>query len=53
MISEKRKKEAQNNFTRYLQEGLLKKEHNELAMNKYKENADISLKTANELIKVH
>ncbi|MBI5397943.1 hypothetical protein HZB03_00635 [Candidatus Woesearchaeota archaeon] len=51
MINEKRKKEAQSNFSRYLQEGLLKKEHNELAMNKYLENADLSLKTANELIK--
>ena len=50
MIDEKRKKEAQSNFSRYLQEGLLKKEHNELAMNKYLENADLSLKTANELM---
>ena len=50
MIDEKRKKEAQSNFSRYLQEGLLKKEHNDLAMNKYIENADISLKTANELM---
>ena len=50
MIDEKRKKEAQSNFSRYLQEGLLKKEHNELAMNKYIENADLSLKTANELM---
>src|SRR3989338_3921197 len=50
MIDEKRKNEAQSNFSRYLQEGLLKKEHNELAMNKYLENADLSLKTANELM---
>lgn len=50
MIDEKRKKEAQNNFSRYLQEGLLKKEHNELAMDKYLENADLSLKTASELM---
>ena len=50
MIDEKRKKEAQSNFSRYLQEGLLKKEHNELAMNKYLKNADLSLKTANELM---
>ena len=50
MIDEKRKNEAQSNFSRYLQEGLLKKEHNELAMNKYLENTDLSLKTANELM---
>ena len=50
MIDDKRKKEAQSNFTRYLQEGLLKKESNELTKNKYLENSDISLKTANELM---
>jgi uncharacterized protein (UPF0332 family) len=50
MIDEKRKKEAQGNFTRYLREGLLKKETNELSKSKYLENADLSLKTANELI---
>ena len=50
MIDDKRKKEANSNFTRYLQEGILKKETNELAKNKYLENADLSLKTANELM---
>src|SRR3989344_7251186 len=50
MIDEKRKKEARSNFTRYLEEGLLKKETNELAKNKYFENADLSLKTAHELM---
>src|SRR3989338_7460847 len=50
MTDKKRKKEAQSNFSRYLREGLLKKEHNELAMNKYLENTDLSLKTANELM---
>ena len=50
MMDDKRKKEAQNNFNRYLEEGLLKKETNELAKSKYLENADLSLKTANELI---
>ena len=50
MIDEKRKKEAQSNFTRYLQEELLKKETNELAKSKYIENADLSLKTAQELM---
>ena len=50
MIDDKRKKEAQSNFTRYLQEGLLKKGTNELAKSKYVENADLSLKTAHELM---
>ncbi len=53
MIDEKRKKEARSNFTKYLQEGLLKKESNELAKSKYFENADISLKTAHELMQSH
>ncbi len=51
MIDEKRKKEAQNNFSRYLEEGLLKKEKNNLALEKYLENAELSLKIASELIK--
>jgi len=50
MISEKRKEEARSNFKRYLQEGLLKKEANELAKNKYIENSDLSIRTANELM---
>lgn len=50
MIDEKRKKEAQSNFARYLQDGLLKKESNELSKSKYLENTDLSLKTANELM---
>jgi len=51
MITEQKKKEAQRNFTRYLQDGLLTKEHNELAMSKYLENADLSIKVATELMK--
>jgi uncharacterized protein (UPF0332 family) len=50
MIDEKRKREAQNNFKRYLEDGLLKKEINELAKSKYFENADLSLRTAAELM---
>jgi len=50
MIDDKRKKEAQSNFTRYLQEGLLRKESNELAKSKYLENADLSLKVSTELV---
>jgi len=50
MINQKRKDEAQLNFTRYLNEGLLKKEKNELAQKKYIENADLSLRTSNLLM---
>ncbi len=50
MIDEKRKKEAQSNFARYLADGLLKKEKNELAKEKYLENADLSLKLAHEIM---
>lgn len=50
MIDEQRKKEAQNNFARYLEEGLLKKETKDLAKDKYLENADLSLRTAQELM---
>lgn len=50
MIDEKRKREALNNFKRYLEEGLLKKEINELAKNKYLENTDLFLRTAAELM---
>lgn len=50
MIDEKRKKDAQNNFTTYLKEGLLKKEHNDLALHKYLENAELSLRTSSELM---
>jgi uncharacterized protein (UPF0332 family) len=51
MINEKRKKEASMNFRNYLHEGLIKKETNILAKEKYIDNATLSLRTANELIK--
>ncbi len=35
MIDEKRKKEAQQNFAQYLQDGLIKKEKNETAKAMY------------------
>ena len=35
MIDEKRKREAQNNFKMYLEEGLLQKQTNDLAKDKY------------------
>ena len=50
MIDKKRKKEAQDNFKLYLQEGLLKKETNLIAESKYIENAELSLKVAHELM---
>ncbi len=50
MIDQKRIKEAQQNFQRYLQEGLLKKEHQVIAKEKYVTNADLSLKVAGELM---
>ena len=50
MIDESRKKEAQGNFSRYLEEGLLKKETNETAKEKYLENAELSLAVASELM---
>ena len=50
MIDDKRKKQVQSNFRMYLQEGLIKKETNELAKSKYLENADLTLKIAYELM---
>ena len=50
MIDKKRMEEAQKNFKNYLEEGLLKKEHQNLAKEKYLTNANLSLKVAHELI---
>lgn len=50
MIDEQRKKEAKKNFDLYLKEGLLKKEYNNIAKDKYLENAQLSLNVANELM---
>jgi len=50
VIDEKRKKEAHKNFNLYLTDGLLKKETSQLAKSRYVENADLSLKTAQELM---
>lgn len=46
MVSQKQ--EAKQNFDRYLQEGLLKKEKNETARDMYLKNAELSLKLAEE-----
>lgn len=52
MLSDKRIKEAENNVKRYLEEGLLKKQHNETAQAMYLENCDNSLQTAQRLLKL-
>ncbi len=49
MIDEKRKQEAKRNFSQYLRDGLIKKEHHEAAERKYLENAELSLAVANEI----
>ncbi len=48
MIDTERIKEAQHNFTHYLQDGLIKKEKNETAKAMYAKNADLSLNLAEE-----
>ena len=48
MIDAKRKKEAQQHFAQYLQDGLIKKEKNETAKAMYLKNADLSLNLAEE-----
>ena len=48
MVDKDRKKEAQKNFSRYLQDGLIKKEKNEIAKAMYLKNADLSLNLAEE-----
>jgi len=48
MIGKERRKEAQQNFAQYLQDGLIKKEKNETAKAMYAKNADLSLNLAEE-----
>lgn len=48
MIDTKQKKEAKQNFDKYLQEGLIKKEKNETARAMYIKNAEQSLNLAEE-----
>lgn len=50
MIDKKRIEEAQQNFRHYLEDGLLKKGQQNLAKEKYLNNADLSLNVANELM---
>ncbi len=51
MIDKKRIDEAKNNFNRYLNEGLIKKEENKSAFITYLKNSELSLKVADKLIK--
>ncbi|HLD72072.1 MAG TPA: HEPN domain-containing protein [Candidatus Nanoarchaeia archaeon] len=48
MIDTNKRKEAKQNFDQYLQEGLLKKEKNEIAKQTYLKNAELSLAFAEE-----
>ncbi len=48
MIDKERRKEAEKNFTQYLQDKLIKKEKNDTAKAMYIKNADLSLKLAEE-----
>ncbi len=47
-MDKERKKEAQQNFAQYLQEGLIRKEKNETAKAMYIKNAELSLGLAEE-----
>lgn len=49
MINEERKNIAKKNFDRYLEEGLLKKENNDISKEMYLKNAEQSLLVAKEL----
>ena len=51
MVDETRKKEAQQSFAQYLQDGLIKKEKNETAKAMYRRNADLSSSLAEECMK--
>lgn len=48
MIDEGRKKEAQQNFAQYLQDGLIQKKKNDISKEMYIKNADLSLSLAEE-----
>lgn len=51
MIDEKRKKEAKQNFDRYLREGLIKKEKNEISKDRYIKNAlEVASVKAEEIV---
>ncbi len=49
MIDEKRKKDARENFSEYLREGLIRKQKDEEAKKMYIQNSDMSLKLAEKM----
>lgn len=49
MIDDKRKKEARENFSGYLREGLIKKQKDDEAKKMYIHNSDISIKLAEKM----
>ena len=51
MIDKKTIEEAKRNFDRYLEEGLIRKDRNEVAKKTYIKNSDISLKLAEKLLR--
>ncbi len=50
MIDERRIREAKTNFNQFLNDGLLKKEKNDIAQATYLKNSDLSLKVAEKLM---
>ena len=52
MLDNERIKEAESNVRRYLEEDLIKKQKNETAKQMYAENAELSLETAQNLLKL-
>ena len=50
LVEENRKKEAEANFSKYLEDGLIKKEKSDVAQEMYIKNADLSLNLAEECI---
>ncbi|HLC65456.1 MAG TPA: hypothetical protein VJI46_05030 [Candidatus Nanoarchaeia archaeon] len=52
MLDEKRVQEAEKNLKRYLEEGLIAKAKNDLALKRYMTNSDLSLETAERLSKL-
>lgn len=52
MLDEKRVQEAEKNIKMYLEDGLIEKARNDLALKRYTLNSDLSLETAEKLTKL-
>lgn len=52
MLNNERIRQAESNVKQYLNEGLLKKTRNDTAKQMYTENSDLSLETAERLLKL-